>query len=372
MECYTLINILDNYNDDVAYISRFLSPKRVVNIRNVKKEPYDVSLDLRRFLKQHLRDSTIIERNYHNPKHLEEVLNEYIDDHTIINISSGDNLSAVVAYKTMLENDCEIIYLDISQEKTYKINRNGFTPFNYKNIKFNVKDYIAITGGKIVTDETVDFMTDDYNRMLHVIINNYELFKQVSKYVRNSNNILHNEDYLTIKLKDVKKATIIIRFFKKMLNNKAIVKLEEHTNFLKVYFINEQQRGYFVSGYWLEHFTYSIIKENNKIDDVHAGVRFLWNKDKLEVENEIDVIAVSGHHLICISCKDTDHYSSGALNELDIYADKLGGENAKRIIVATKQSRGYYIEKRAEEMGINIVIFDGDVDKFREDLNKLL
>jgi hypothetical protein len=115
-----------------------------------------------------------------------------------------------------------------------------------------------------------------------------------------------------------------------------------------------------------------MVKGNSRVCDVRTGIRFLWDEDKMEVENEMDVMAVAKSSLICISCKDTKRYNSGALNELDIYSERLGGSTAKKILVATKPSKGQYVDERANKMGIKLILFDGDVDKFKRCLNDVI
>ena len=67
---------------------------------------------------------------------------------------------------------------------------------------------------------------------------------------------------------------------------------------------------------------------------------------------------------IFISCKDSDKYNEMALNELNVYASKFGGENSYKFLVATKEPIKSPVSIRAKEMGIHLIIFDGDEDKF--------
>lgn len=57
---------------------------------------------------------------------------------------------------------------------------------------------------------------------------------------------------------------------------------------------------------------------------------FFWSKEKENIKNELDVVAVKDSVLICISCKDSKKYDEVALNELNIYANQLGGANVKK------------------------------------------
>ncbi|GMQ56002.1 hypothetical protein AN1V17_03940 [Vallitalea sediminicola] len=369
MKCNTLINILDDFNDDVAYISKFIKPGKVVNVANESKDSIDVLTDMRKFLSKQLDGTRIIEKSYTNPLQLKKIIANHVEQDTIINISSGDNLSAVIAHQAMMDHDGTLIYMDITQEKIYKITKKGMKVINYDNINFRVRDYVSITGGKIVTDETFDYIIVDYNNMLRIILDNYDLWIKTRDYIRNN---LVSESDDSIITKSSENNQDIKDLFNHFTNIGCVKNIKENANNIMIAFKNEDIRKYILSGVWLEHFTYNIVKENSKVCDVRTGVRFLWDEDKIEVENEIDVIAVAGTSLICISCKDTKRYNSGALNELDIYAEQLGGSTVKKILVATKPSKGQYVDERAQSMGINLVLFDGDVDKFRKCLYDII
>ncbi|WP_273321622.1 Card1-like endonuclease domain-containing protein [Vallitalea guaymasensis] len=369
MRCNTLINILDDFNDDVAYISKFMKPEKVINIANANKDSVDVLTDMGRFLSEQLDGTRIIEKSYTNPLQLKKIIDNHIEQDTIINISSGDNLSAVIAHQAMIDHDITLIYMDIGEEKIYKLTKKGIKVINYDNINFRVKDYVSITGGKIVTDETFDYIIGDYNNMLDIILDNYELWIRTRDYIRN-NLVSQSDDSIVTRSSENNQD--IVYLFNKFSSIDCVRSIRENANNIIIVFKNEDIRNYILSGVWLEHFTYNIVKENSKVCDVRTGVRFLWDEDRIEVENEMDVIAVAGSSLICISCKDTKRYNSGALNELDIYAEQLGGSTVKKILVATKPSKGQYVDERAERMGINLVLFDGDVDKFRKCLYDII
>ena len=144
-------------------------------------------------------------------------------------------------------------------------------------------------------------------------------------------------------------------------------------NFIKVYFLNDFIKSFiFKSGTWLEVLTKNIIDEIKEIDDIKSGLLFLWNDKQSKVKNELDVVAIKDSILICISCKDSKKYDERALNELNVYANQLGGENVKKILVATMAPAKPVVALRAKEMGINIVIFNGSIEGFKEELKSII
>ena len=99
---------------------------------------------------------------------------------------------------------------------------------------------------------------------------------------------------------------------------------------------------------------------------------FLWNEKNNSVRNEVDVVAVKDSVPIFISCKDSDKYNEMALNELNVYANKIGGPNAYKILVATKEPLKLPVRTRAKEMGIHLIIFDGDENKFIKEFKNII
>jgi hypothetical protein len=128
----------------------------------------------------------------------------------------------------------------------------------------------------------------------------------------------------------------------------------------------------FKTGTWLEVLVYEVIKEIKEVSDVKGGVVFLWDGNVRYVKNEIDVIAAANSQLIYVSCKDTEKYDENTLNELQVYADKLGGREVRKILVATKESEKRSLKLRAEEMGIHLIIFSGNIEELKEKLSKVI
>ena len=98
----------------------------------------------------------------------------------------------------------------------------------------------------------------------------------------------------------------------------------------------------------------------------------MWDNEQIHVKNEIDVLASVDSKLVYISCKDTSRYGIDALNELDVYGKQIGGEEVIKILVATKEPFKRSGLLRAKEMGIDIVIFDGNVEELKKKLIKLI
>ena len=128
----------------------------------------------------------------------------------------------------------------------------------------------------------------------------------------------------------VKKA---LKYFKRIDG----LEYSEERDKINVEFKNNYLKGFlFKSGTWLEVVTHLVMKEIAQVDETRSGLVFNWSKDATEVRNELDVVSIKDSILICISCKDSEKYDEDALNELQVYSERLGGENVIKILVATK------------------------------------
>ena len=157
------------------------------------------------------------------------------------------------------------------------------------------------------------------------------------------------------------------------MREKNEVEFIEDKDNIEVLFKNDYLKGFiFKSGTWLEVLTTLVVQSIEDIDEVKSGLTFYWGDDLKRVRNELDVVAIRDSVLICISCKDSDKYDEDALNELQVYSERLGGKNAIKILVATKQPVKKTVLDRAKEMNINIVTLDKNIDIFKKALIDLI
>lgn len=108
------------------------------------------------------------------------------------------------------------------------------------------------------------------------------------------------------------------------------------------------------AGCLLELHTYYERVESGRYCDCRVGVHIDWdgeiNGREIDVENEIDVMALEGVVPVFISCKN-GRVNQMALYELDAVANRFGGKYVRKELAATQEISPGYL-KRAEEMGI--------------------
>lgn len=375
MEFELIINLISCHNDSSILLTHQYKPKSVLFLYRNKDldilksiEDYYTNLPCT-FLKENIDNKSIDE--------LENLILKYKKNNALFNLTSENVLDILIFYTLSLKNNICCKFLDIKNKKIINMSLDDITIKKENIYDLNVEEIIKSIGGSIVIDSENSFNEEIINKMTFIIANNLETWEKYRVRLTDSNLFIHNPfnpEMLEINTTCLNNDEII-------LINKCIHFLEINNQItytqkgdcIEIKFLNEYIKGFiFKSGTWFEIFTKLIIKEIKNIDDVKSGVVFFWSKEKENVKNELDVVAVKDSVLICISCKDSKKYDEVALNELNIYANQLGGANVKKILVATMEPSKSIVINRAKEMGISIVVYNGNRNKFKNDLQNII
>lgn len=375
MEFELIINLISCHNDSSILLTHQYKPKSVLFLYRNKDldilksiEDYYTNLPCT-FLKENIDNKSIDE--------LENLILKYKKNNALFNLTSENVLDVLIFYTLSLKNNICCKFLDIKNKKIINMSLDDITIKKENIYDLNVEEIIKSIGGSIAIDSENSFNEEIINKMTFIIANNLETWEKYRVRLTDSNLFIHNPfnpEMLEINTTCLNNDEII-------LINKCIHFLEINNQItytqkgdcIEIKFLNEYIKGFiFKSGTWFEIFTKLIIKEIKNIDDVKSGVVFFWSKEKENVKNELDVVAVKDSVLICISCKDSKKYDEVALNELNIYANQLGGANVKKILVATMEPSKSIVINRAKEMGISIVVYNGNRNKFKNDLQNII
>lgn len=375
MEFELIINLISCHNDSSILLTHQYKPKSVLFLYRNKDldilksiEDYYTNLPCT-FLKENIDNKSIDE--------LENLILKYKKNNALFNLTSENVLDILIFYTLSLKNNICCKFLDIKNKKIINMSLDDITIKKENIYDLNVEEIIKSIGGSIAIDSENSFNEEIINKMTFIIANNLETWEKYRVRLTDSNLFIHNPfnpEMLEINTTCLNNDEII-------LINKCIHFLEVNNQItytqkgdcIEIKFLNEYIKGFiFKSGTWFEIFTKLIIKEIKNIDDVKSGVVFFWSKEKENVKNELDVVAVKDSVLICISCKDSKKYDEVALNELNIYANQLGGANVKKILVATMEPSKSIVINRAKEMGISIVVYNGNRNKFKNDLQNII
>ncbi|EOU1757493.1 DUF1887 family protein [Clostridium perfringens] len=373
-----IITILDEHNESSILLAEKLKPKEIIYLYK-KDEELKVLNSLRQFYLNKFPNCNFSDEKLGKDtiSSIEEIIKRMKSKNTAICLNQGDKKDILIMYTLALKHNIDGFFLDIPKEELLKLNLESVQCEKCNFVDLDVEDIIDSIGASIVVDSTEISEINIIETMTNYIASNLDLWKKYKIRLSDNSVFIHDESNpRSIKIDKELLSREEVMLLDKILNfleKNGQIKVKELDQCLKVIFQNEFIKGFiFKSGTWLEVLTKNIIEEIRSIDDIKSGLLFLWNDKESRVKNELDVVAIKDSVLICVSCKDSKKYDEVALNELNVYSEQLGGENVIKILVATHPPIKSSISKRAKEMGINLVVFDGNKKAFKEELEKII
>ena len=234
-----------------------------------------------------------------------------------------------------------------------------------------------LTGNDLLSDSTTLSEKEDIIDITKKIYDNLDIWYRYKKRLYDNTIFIHdcyNVNKISIKQDNLnEEEKEIIKSCLLYLKKKKGITYNNVGNEIEVEFLRSYLKAFiFKSGTWLEVLTNIVVKEIAEVDEVKSGVIFLWNECDKRVKNELDVIAVKDSVFICISCKDSEKYDEDALNELEVYSERIGGSSVKKILVATKPPCKECVIERAKAMGINLIILKNNINSFRNEMRNAI
>lgn len=372
-----LINQLDEHNQANILATKKFNPKEVLFIYDKNNETLMDSV--KKYYENYIPNVKFnkIIINEGEIDKLIKVINENKNRNILVNLTGGSRVNSLALLNISKDNLLNSIYVDIKNKSLYTFEKDiKVIKEEYEDMQLD--NLIKASGGELLNDASNLCDKDDLIYLTKRIYENLELWHKYKQKLYDSNIFTH--DY-----QDTKRVTIkteLLSEEEKGILSKILSKLNEingidysndSNNEIHVNFKNEYLKSFiFKSGTWLEVATNIMISQIKEIDEVKSGVMFLWNDKSKIVRNEVDVVAVKDSIPICISCKDSDKYNEDALNELDVYSNQIGGEKVYKILVATKEPVKAAVKERAKEMGINLIIFNGNEEKFISEIKNII
>lgn len=372
-----LINQLDEHNQANILATKKFNPKEVLFIYDKNNETLMDSV--KKYYENYIPNVKFnkIIINEGEIDKLIKVINENKNRNILVNLTGGSRVNSLALLNISKDNLLNSIYVDIKNKSLYTFEKDiKVIKEEYEDMQLD--NLIKASGGELLNDASNLCDKDDLIYLTKRIYENLELWHKYKQKLYDSSIFTH--DY-----QDTKRVTIkteLLSEEEKGILSKILSKLNEingidysndSNNEIHVNFKNEYLKSFiFKSGTWLEVATNIMISQIKEIDEVKSGVMFLWNDKSKIVRNEVDVVAVKDSIPICISCKDSDKYNEDALNELDVYSNQIGGEKVYKILVATKEPVKAAVKERAKEMGINLIIFNGNEEKFISEIKNII
>lgn len=377
MKVDILINQLDEHNEGNILASKKFNVKEVIFLRGRDEDKAIKAMKLyyEKYMKSVIFTEIIVEEG--DIKTITKIIIENKSKDIIVNLTGGKRINSLILLELCNNNKVKSIYVDIKNKYLYTID-NEIEILKEEFYDLEIADIVEASGGSIIEDSTNLCKRQDLIYLTKKIYNNLPLWNKYKQKLydgkifcndyKDSSRVIVNLDSL-----DDYEKELLDKIMNKLIELGGISCRNINKDKIEVLFLKWYLKGFlFKSGTWLEIATNILINEIQEIDQVKNGVIFLWNDDIKGVRNEVDVVAIKDSVPICISCKDSDKYNENALNELNVYSSKIGGKKAYKILVSTKEPIKLAVKERAKEMGINIVIFDGDEEKFKDKIRDII
>ena len=373
-----LINQVDEHNESNILATQEFKPNLVYFIKDKDSEEKMKTLRLyyeKNFKKIKIEELLVEEGD---KERLEKIISRLKEKNRniLINLTGGERINSLILLDLCIKEKLIALYINIKKKIIYEF-KDNIKIYEKTFEDLEIDDIVKASGGKIIEDSSELCNKKDLIYFAEKISSNLELWHKYKQQLYESSIFEHDSNetqriYIhtqTLEDEEINLLDKILSKFKEM--NEISYKKEK--NRVVVNFNNEYLKAFiFKSGTWLEIETNKLINSIEEIDEAKNGVMFLWNDENQSVRNELDVVAVKDSVPIFISCKDSDKYNEMALNELNVYATKFGGENSYKILVATKEPIKSPVRVRAKEMGIHLIIFDGNEEKLIKEIKSII
>ena len=371
-----LINQVDEHNEGNILATQEFKPKVVYFIKDKSSE--EKMKTLRNYYENNFRNIKLEEFivDEGNKESLEKIIDNVKNKKILVNLTGGKRINSLILLDICMKNNITALYMDIKKKIMYEF-KDSINLCNKSFEDLEIEDIVKASGGKIIEDASELCNKKDLIYFSEQISNNLSLWHEHKQKLYDSNIFEHDsyeqqKIYIHTENLSNEEIKILNNILVKLKEMKEIIFKEEDKKITVNFYNNYLKAFIFKSGTWLEIETNKLINKIEEVDESKNGVMFLWDDGNQAVRNEVDVVAVKDSVPIFISCKDSDKYNEMALNELNVYASKFGGKNSYKILVATKEPVKSPVRVRAKEMGINIIIFDGNEEKFIKEVKAII
>lgn len=371
-----LISQVDEHNESNILVAKEFNPEVVYLIKD--KLYQDKADTLKMYYEKNFKNIKleIFDVEEGNKKALEKIIDNVKENNIIVNLTGGKRINSLILLDLCIKEKLIAVYIDIKKQIMYEF-KDNIEIYEKTFEDLEIDDIVKASGGKIVEDSSELCNKKDLIYFAEQISNNLGLWHKYKQQLYESSIFEHDSNepqriYIHIQTLENEEINLLDKILSKLKEMNEISYRKEKDK-ITVNFNNSYIKAFiFKSGTWLEIEINKLINSIEEIDEAKNGVMFLWDDENQAVRNELDVVAVKDSVPIFISCKDSDKYNEMALNELNVYAEKFGGENSYKILVATKEPMKSPVRTRAKEMGIHLIIFDGNEEKFIKEIKNII
>lgn len=369
----------DSLNDEQMIFTQAMQPRKIYYLTTTRGHHAGYFNMFCEVMKSDFKQIEVVEVHLMTREH--DTVRAAIDeltDLTMIHLLSSDQLLLLLVEQLTRKKKLKRYFTDVQQGRILQIQIDSISQHSDQLDGIEVAAYVNMVGGDILKQTTA--LNDDKKivALTLFIAENQKRWQRLKRILTRADVFKHDpEDATKLRASTEHLSNADYKYFKWLLDfllQTGMVNVKKiRWGVRDIVFNRPDYRSFiFVTGSWLESLAFNTIRLIEGVEDTRSGVTFSWEAGSNTVKNEIDVLASYQSRLVCVSCKDTWHYNGDTLNELAVYADKLGGTHTVKLLVSTRLPQSPVTLERARDMAINIVIFDGNPTLLREQIEGVL
>ena len=306
---------------------------------------------------------------------LEEKLSGYLEENKnetlMIDLTGGNELAAVAAYRCALHTPADLICGDIRNFRIYSLNSPDK---RFCCQGFEIGDIVEAAGGKVMSSADSVYLEKNRENLYATackVLENVSAWAEICAFLQKNSvsSRAKRSCHFSGSLERPGKGrgqTLDTKLMHFLARTHLITNLSIKNDSIQFDYKDLDSLNLLTTyGVWLEFLTYYALKMSKKFHDVRNSLKVDWNRNDTQdiIGNEIDVTAMYGWVPVVLSCKMSENATDAdAVNELYAVSHRMSRGHVIRVLVTysnIKERRmGIYL--KAREMGI-IVIDESDI-----------
>lgn len=284
-----------------------------------------------------------------------------------LEVCGGDELANIYIKDICTQRGIDIIAIQEEQKTLLRWEKDGIHRKKIELPSLRFQEILHLHGGDISEfchSCPEDGQLDSIISTAEYVFANLKQWNKTNKYIQRCISHGYFVDALTVSA-----PLNIGGRYDSVYGNTSMMRHLEKAGFFKLLLV-EPRRLYFqirnhfakevliTTGSWLEMYIYATAKKSGLFSEVYQSVQIDWDGKPLpyNVINEIDVILMKDNIPVFISCKMTTHPAAESLNELAVYAEEFGGQDAVKVLATTAEVPADSVcFQRCMEMGIRVI-----------------
>lgn len=366
-----LIALVCKYNDFILINSMMLKPMEV--LLYCTKDNEDEGENLKTAIVANCPQTRVELQYYDNFDYVQGSIDVLDISQMAYCVHFENSMEQLLLIRYAFHRGLKLVYTDIKNEKLQVITYDENNILNLKFAELDIGDYMLLSNNTILRDSKNLYNNPDIVKLVKIISTNHLLWKAAKRALFDLSKVssASSINYISLNTSRINEPyRTRFAFFMDILNKEMLI--ENYIidrNIITFNFISFEIRDFVLKfGSWFEALTYYVVKDVKDLDDANCGVVFLWKDESGKIKNEIDVMAAVDSQLVCISCKDTKDIDSETINEIIVYGNRIGGKNSKKLLVISETPYRKELIQKAQELGVQVIIFKGDVEVFSSEL----